>query len=147
MKQWSEEDWQAQFQRLQAGDLPPPQCPECGRAGFFGPRYADGPRHYWLCKFCGFYRATEQPPRHCHPTAHGCPAWPQIAGASYVWWTQTDEASYRCPYCGEHVLVEHARVTRPVDDETHPWWRVPQDLGFQEAAAFWATQGQGRIYL
>ena len=70
-----------------------------------------------------------------------------VGGASYIWWVQLAETQYCCSYCGTIVEVVAFPATRPVDDPSHPWWQVPQRLGFDQAAAFWREQGHAGVYL
>ena len=147
MEPWSETAWQAQMDQLEAGTLVPPTCPDCRRQGFFGPRVAEGPRKYWLCKFCGHYREPARNPLRCRPTAHTCVDWPRVLGSPYIWWTRPEDAAFACPFCGVEVQVSTATTTSPATDPRHPWWQVPQGLNFDQAAAFWARNDQGRVYL
>ncbi len=140
-------DWDEDYLAIFAARRPTPHCSGCGRTGFYGPRKAHNDRRYTLCKFCGFYQEPGAEPTQCRATVHGCRSWPAVAGAPYIWWVQPDETEYRCPYCGTLVGVVAVTVKRPVDDSSHPWWQVPQDLTFDQAAAFWLRQGQARVYL
>jgi DNA-directed RNA polymerase subunit RPC12/RpoP len=142
---YTKSDWEADFLSIFAKRAPPPPCPGCGRTGFFGPRRAQDDRRYRLCKFCGYYEPLDADPIQCRATAHGCAQWPTVAGAPYVWWVQPQETEYRCPYCG--APAEVATITRPVDNPSHPWSRMPQHATFEEAAAFWFRHGQARVYL
>jgi len=140
-------DWDKEYFAIFARRESPPHCPACGRTGFYGPRKANNDRRYTLCKFCGFYLEPATEPTQCLPTVHRCQQWPQVAGAAYIWWVQPEETEYWCPYCDTLVRVAAVAVKRPADDSSHPWWQVPQDLTFEEAAAFWLKQGQHRVYL
>jgi hypothetical protein len=140
-------DWDQEYLAIFGSRRPPPQCPGCGRQGFYGPRKAGDDRRYTLCKFCGRYQEPEADATQCHPTIHACTSWPVVAGAPYIWWVQPGETEYRCPYCGTPVRVAAATVKKPAEDTSHPWWQVPQDLTFDQAAGFWLEQGEARIYL
>jgi hypothetical protein len=140
-------DWDQAYLAVFGSREPPPHCPGCGRIGFYGPRKADDDRRYTLCKFCGFYQEPGADSIQCRATVHDCTSWPVVAGAPYVWWVQPNETEYHCPNCGSLVDVGAATVARPADDTTHPWWHVPQNLTFDQAAAFWFEQGEARIYL
>jgi hypothetical protein len=144
---YTDADWNADYLAIFAKRTPAPPCPGCGRTGFYGPRRADDDRRYALCKFCGFYQEAGGEPTQCRATVHGCPSWPIVAGASYVWWARPEETEYGCPYCGIMVGVVAVSATRPVDDRSHPWWQVPQHLTFDQAAAFWLEEGEARVYL
>jgi len=144
---YTDADWNAEYLAIFAKRMPPPPCPGCGRTGFYGPRQADDDRRYRLCKFCGFYEEVGAEPAQCRATVHGCSSWPTVAGASYIWWVQPEETRYSCPYCGTMVGVVAVGANRPADDRSHPWWQVPQNLTFDQAAAFWLEHGQPRVYL
>jgi hypothetical protein len=139
-------DWDKEYLAIFSSRTAPPLCPGCGRSGFYGPRQA-GDRRYRLCKFCGFYEAVDAEVIQCRATVHGCPSWPRVAGAAYVWWVHPQETEYRCPYCGTMVEVATVRTKRPAEDASHPWWQVPQNLSFEEATAFWFQHGEPRVYL
>jgi|SRR5436309_3216259 len=138
--------WDQEFLAIFARRTAPQPCPQCRRTGFFGPRKA-GDRTYRLCKFCGAYQATGGPMVQCLATVHNCQQWLTVAGAPYIWWVQPHETQHPCPYCGASVQVAAARVKRPVEDPGHAWWRVPQNMSFDEAARFWVQQGAARVYL
>ena len=139
-------DWDQEFIALFGRRVSPPPCPGCQRAGFFGPRKA-GNRLYEMCKFCGRYQEPDRNPVQLIATAHECTEWPQVLGASYIWWVQPFESSYTCPSCGSDVKVSSTTVKRPVDDRDHPWWSVPQGMTFDEARQYWTAHGQARVYL
>lgn len=143
---YSATDWDTEFMAVFARRSAPPACPDCHRTGFFGPRKAQD-RTYRLCKFCGAYQATGGQPVQCLATVHNCSEWPTVAGAANVWWVQPHETKYQCPYCGTSVEVSAALVKRPLDDPTHPWWRVAQNMSFDTARSFWLAHGQARVYL
>lgn len=147
MEPWSEAAWGEEMQQLSVGTLIPPSCPQCHRQGFFGPRLAEGPRRYWLCKFCGHYREPATINEQCRAAAHSCAAWPEVLGSPYIWWTRPNETTFTCPYCDLPVEIETATVATPFSTDNHPWRQVPEGLTFDQAAAFWARQGQGRVYL
>lgn len=142
---YTEDDWDSEMAALFSKG--PISCPHCSRSGFYGPREAEGPRRYRACKFCGFWQDIGQPPVTNKATVHDCEEWPDVAGAPYIWWVHPDEETYACPYCGMDVRVAKALVTPPAEDSSHPWWQVPQEMTLDEAAEFWATQGQNRVYL
>ena len=143
---YSDSDWHAQMESIFTRLEPPPPCQSCNRTGFYGPREAVDGRRYSLCKFCGRYQRVGEDVVICRPTVHGCASSLQVVGAPYIRWVQPSEVSFKCE-CGVEVLSEKALVARPVDNPKHPWWQVPQNLSFSAAAAFWAQQGQGRVYL
>ena len=143
---FTETDWKAEYAAIFFKRGAPPPCPDCGHTGFFGPRKAHD-RLYRLCKFCGSYRTPGGQRVQCLATVHNCRDWPSVAGAQYLWWVQPHESEYRCPQCGASVRVSAFAVKRPIDDPSHPWWQVPQNMSFEEAASFWVHQGQGRVYL
>src|SRR2546425_8919869 len=145
-KIFSATDWDEDFRAIFARRVSPPPCPGCRRSGFYGPRKADN-RVYEMCKFCGRYQAPEQNPVQLIATVHGCPEWPEIAEAPYIWWVQPHEQRYECPYCRSAVIVSNAKVNRPVDDPSHPWWAVPQGMTFEAARHYWVAHGQHRVYL
>jgi len=139
--------WQADFLSVFGERQAPPFCPGCKRMGFFGPRKASGDRLYWLCKFCGLYQGIDEDPVQCIATVHSCFSWPTIAGAPYIWWVRPGEVKYECPWCKTVVYTQQVTVRRPADDDSHPWWQVPQDLTFEAASTFWHDHGQSRVYL
>jgi hypothetical protein len=145
MSAWDEDA----FAAFAEGRDPTP-CPACGRVGFYGPRVA-GPTGVRLraCRFCGFYQVAGGPPARAHPTAHGCPDWPEIARARYVWWAAPDETSYLCPFCQETVQVGDHATGVPSEDPNHPWWRVPQGKTRFYYARFWENWPftRGRVFL
>jgi len=138
--------WDGEYGAIFFKRAPPPACPACHRTGFFGPRKVND-RRYSLCKFCGAYQAIGGERTRCVATVHGCSKWPMVAAAPYLWWVQPDETGYDCPYCGQRVQVAAAVVKRPSEDPAHPWARVPQHMSFEQAAAFWLSQGRPRVYL
>lgn len=144
---YTEDDWDSEMAALFSEGGGPGSCPSCTRSGFYGPREAEGPRRYRACKFCGFWQDVGQPPVTNKATVHNCEEWPAVAGAAYIWWVRPDEDSYSCPYCAAEVRIDEAFVTAPAQDSSHPWWRVPQGMTLDEAADFWATHGQNRVYL
>jgi hypothetical protein len=144
---YTEDDWDSEIAALFSERGRPRKCPQCRRSGFYGPREAEGSRRYRACKFCGFWQDVGGPPVTNQPTVHGCEQWPEVAGAAYIWWVRPDETTYTCPYCGAEVRVEEALITAPANDSSHPWWQVPQGMTLDEAAVFWASQGQSRVHL
>jgi hypothetical protein len=150
---YTERDWERENAAL-LGGRPPGPCPRCGRVGFYGPRRSGPERKWRLCTFCGFAQDVGGPEGRYRPTAHGCAAWPEVAGAPYIAWVPPDVESYECPVCGGRVTVANALVVAPADDPGHPWWRVPQDLrSATEWLALWRSAigsplpGGSRLYL
>lgn len=136
------------FQQFGEGRDPDP-CPVCLRTGFYGPRIADPDKRFRQCRFCGFTQHADGPVVTYVPTAHRCKDWPIVARAPYLWWMSPDATSYRCGYCRETVQVEAVRVARPVDDENHPWQRVPQGKNRFYYSRFWENWQvtKGRVFL
>lgn len=148
MNEYTKAQWEDEIAALYERGEGPRPCPQCGRAGFFGPRQnAQRTRQYRFCKFCGFGQDVGAQPIRYRATVHGCPPWRQVAGAPYIWWVLPEEATYECPYCRKSVSVTSALVRAPADDPSHPWWRVPQQLSHAAAAAFWEGEGYFRFYL
>jgi hypothetical protein len=146
---FSRADWDAAcFAAFGEGRAPTP-CPDCGRTGFFGARIEEPDRRYRQCRFCGFTQDVDRPPQRFRPTVHACREWPQAAKASYLWWVAPGVASYRCPFCGDRVIVSQAAVPRPVDDRRHPWWMVPQRKSRFYYTEFWGhwAYSRGRVEL
>lgn len=141
-------DWdQDAFEAFAEGRDPAP-CPACGRAGFFGPRVVGVAKHR-ACRFCGFYQEAGETPVRARPTSHGCPEWPEIARAPYIWWVPPDEDGYTCSFCGEKVIADEHLVGVPADDPSHPWWKVPQGKNRFYYARFWENWPftKGRTFL
>jgi hypothetical protein len=136
--------WQAMWDSLHEKHEPPPKCPACDRTGFYGPRIRPTkPRHYRLCKFCGFFQNVGEFSMTLIATVHGCPHQPlhQILGAPQIQWVRLDERKPTCFACeGQYDAANHV-VTRPVDDAKHPWWAVPQGQSYDEGMAYWRRVG------
>ena len=137
----------------QADPLP---CPDCGRAGFYGPRALDGKPKFRACRFCGFFQEVMQQPTRLQPVAHDCDNWPEAAGAPYIWWIAKSEKWYTCNYCARRIAVTQASpfmkgaaVTSPADDPNHPWWKVPQKASYDTYYKLWENwpATKGRVFL
>ncbi len=129
---------------------PPGRCPECGRTGFFGPRYAEEDnRKYRLCKFCGFYQQVAAEPEQLRPCVHACGKVPLVAGHPYITWVGSWQQSFDCDYCGSTGLeVEANPASVPAHDSAHPWWNVPASGSWAQYREFWANNGAPeRVYL
>ena len=118
--------WEAESYAIFAEGGNPGPCPDCGRTGFYGPRFTDPDVKCRACRFCGFFQTVGGAVERHRPTVHGCAAWPSVSRAPYLWWVSPDATSYACPYCGDPVDVSAATVAAPATDIDHPWWRVPQ---------------------
>jgi hypothetical protein len=70
-----------------------------------------------------------------------------VAGAPYVWWVGPEEQSYTCAFCGAPVSVESVRITKPIEDPTHPWWQVPQGLSYRDSLSYWEAHGYYRPFI
>jgi hypothetical protein len=55
--------------------------------------------------------------------------------------------SIQLPVLRNHGGSHGRYANKPADDRSHPWWQVPQNLTFEQAAAFWLEHGQARVYL
>jgi hypothetical protein len=139
---------QEAFANFGEGRSPSP-CPECGRTGFYGPRLDAAERRYRQCRFCGFTQAVGEPPVRCQAIVHGCADWPWCARAPYLWWVEPGVDSCDCPFCRKPVDVGAVEVLRPVEDEEHPWWRVPQNRSRFYYSRFWSNWAvtNGRVFL
>jgi hypothetical protein len=120
-QEWDEESY-ALF--AEGGD--PGACPDCGRTGFYGPRFADPEERFRDCRFCGFFQMVDVPARRYVPTAHDCETWPEVSQVPYIWWVSPDLDAFDCPFCTEPILVDSATVPSPIDTPKHPWWKIPQ---------------------
>ena len=141
---FTEEDWEDEQYSLIAERTDPLPCPSCGRTGFFGPRARDNAPKYRGCRFCGFVQEVGNTPTRWTPVAHGCEGWPEAAGAPYLWWVPPDQEWFDCIYCGQRTKVKGATpfqkgavATAPVDDEDHPWQRIPQGQSYQFYYNYW----------
>lgn len=131
-------DWEtACWAAFGEGRAPSP-CPVCHRTGFYAPRFEEPERRFRQCRLCGFTQEVEHMPERYRATVHDCATWPQCARAPYVWWLKPRVASYRCPYCGERVIVSRVLIPPPSDDPKHPWQRVPQRKDRFYYKQFWA---------
>lgn len=119
-------DWEAESYAVFAEGGDPLPCPECGRTGFYGPRFVEPDRKIRSCRFCGFWQRVGDAPQQFVPTAHDCDEWPECSRAPYIWWTAPSINSYPCPYCRGTVVVAASLVSVPNDDPDHPWWKIPQ---------------------
>lgn len=146
---YSTRDWEEDLMASYGLGSDPSPCPHCGRTGFYGPRIDPTERHYRQCRFCGLTQMVEEEWERHLPTAHDCESWPECARAPYVWWIGPEVESYLCPYCGKRVTVAEARVSRPSDDTSHPWWKVPQNRSKAYYSRFWENWevSFGRVFL
>ncbi len=119
-------DWEAESYAVFAEGGDPLPCPECGRTGFYGPRFVEPDQKIRACRFCGFWQLAGEAPQQFVPTAHDCDEWPECSRAPYIWWTAADTESYTCPYCKGTVTVAGATISVPNDVPNHPWWKIPQ---------------------
>ncbi|MCH7874433.1 MAG: hypothetical protein IH965_03945 [Gemmatimonadetes bacterium] len=143
------ESWDEDCLRLFGEGRDPGPCPSCGQTGFYGPRVGGQGRRYRACRFCGFHQEVGGAPSRAHPTVHGCSTWPDTARAPYIWWVPPKQDEYTCPFCETHVALEESRVTAPIDDPEHPWWKVPQARSRFYYARFWENwpHTKGRVFL
>lgn len=141
---WDEEA----FAAFAEGRDPAP-CPACGRVGFYGPRATDEAHRFRECRFCGFHQVVGKRASRALPTVHGCPGWPEVARAPYIWWVPADVEAYECVFCKRTVPVSEHLVTAPSEDPQHPWWRVPQGKSRFYYARFWENWPftKGRVFL
>ena len=153
---FTEKDWEDQFYALMGEQADPLPCPDCGRAGFYGPRALDDKPKFRACRFCGFFQEVMQQPTRLQPVAHDCDDWPDAAGAPYIWWIPKSEKWYTCNYCARRVAVTQANafmkgaaVTSPDDDPNHPWQKVPQDASYDTYYKLWENWPvtKGRVFL
>ena len=140
-------DWTVDDEALEAGS-PPQPCPKCNRTGFYGPRAHRGQK-YRSCWFCGFFQELDKEPEYWLPTVHGCPKWPSVAGAPYIWWVPPDQRVYECHYCLRELDVEAAQGPNPYLHGDHPWWKVPQNKSHHRYVKFWERwpKTRGRSHL
>lgn len=145
---YSFEAWEEELYLAYAEGADPHPCPECGRTGFYGPRFAEPDLRYRSCRFCGFWQSVEGAPALGLPTVHGCETWPHVARAPYLWWVAPSTTSYTCPYCRDEVNVADATVTIPGRDRRHPWWKVPQGRTAKYYRRFWENWAatKGRVF-
>ena len=154
--QYTEADWEEDSYGLFVEGIDPEPCPECGRTGFYGPRAADPGLKFRECRFCGFHQRVGEDPIWLRPVVHQCDDWPECAKAPYVWWVHPDVKRFSCPFCGQEPDVEARNVftrgvlaERPVDDEDHPWRKVPQNRPNTYYQRFWENWEftKGRVIL
>jgi hypothetical protein len=116
----------------------------------------DRGRKLRACRFCGFFQEIGQAPARMRPVVHGCPDWPQVAKAPYIWWMLPSQRFFECPWCNQQVAVaapnsfmKGALVTPPSEDPDHPWWRVPQGRPYSFYYKFWENwrSTKGRVVL
>jgi len=141
--------WDAEaFAAFGEGRNPSP-CPECGRTGFYGPRLDVAERRYRQCRFCGFTQGVGEAPVRYRAVVHECAVCPSCARAPYLWWVSPGVSAWTCPFCDEWVDPGAAEVLRPVEDEKHPWWRVPQHRSRFYYSRFWSNWPvtHGRVFL
>jgi hypothetical protein len=125
--EYMESDWDAESYQIFAEGAAPGACPECGRTGFYGPRFVEPNNKYRACRFCGFWQRTGGVSQRYLPTAHSCSQWPEVSKARYIWWVAPETDSYQCPFCHDTVAVAVSLVPVPAEDQDHPWWKVPQN--------------------
>ena len=124
---YKESHWEEESFSIFAEGANPRPCPECGRTGFYGPRYIEPDGKVRACRFCGFWQRVGGAVKQFLPTMHTCAEWPEISRAQYVWWVAPDTESYTCPFCKDAVQVALSIVPVPREDPDHPWWRIPQN--------------------
>ena len=129
MTEYGLADWTAEVTALHVARQAPPQCPKCGRTGFYGPRWDARTRRYRACKFCGLWQDVSRPPHlviryECH----------HADGSSVADWKEPQE-SWTCPVCRRNLGPSEA-VPWPVDVPGHPWWTVPQGMTYTEACDY-----------
>ena len=141
---FTEDDWEDASYALLAERRDPEHCPSCGFTGFYGPRARDDAPKFRECRFCGFHQQVGQQRSRRRPVAHDCEKWPDVAGAPYVWWIDTDETWYHCSFCHNRAPVGRSNVfskgsgiVAPSDDPHHPWWNVPQDKSYSFYYKYW----------
>lgn len=146
---YTREKWDDECYAVFGEGRDPAPCPRCGRTGFYGPRIEDPDHRFRQCRFCGFTQKIGEAGDTYRPSIHGCDPWPQAARAPYIWWVAPNVASYACPFCRARAIVSKTLTTRPVDDPTHPWWRVPQRRDRFYYLRFWEnwTVTKGRAFL
>jgi hypothetical protein len=147
--EFGDSHWQAMWDALYTFYGSPPACPACKWTGFYGPRKRAGdPRHYRMCKFCGFFQNVGEDSEYLVPTVpHQCPDYATVLEYPYIQWAREYECDRSCDYCGVEYSVSDARVQRPADGSTHPWRQMPQAQTYQQAIAYWASLGQDRLHL
>ncbi len=149
MEDYTTSDWDASSFGLFGEGADPAACPECGRTGFFGPRFVEPDVKCRSCRFCGFWQRTDSVPERHLPTSHDCADWPKISRAAYVWWVAPTIDFYECPFCNARVDVPLSIVPAPIEDIDHPWWKVPQQKPQQVYQRLWNnwTFSAGRTIL
>ena len=146
---YTPEDWEEECFAVFAEGRDPGACPSCGRTGFYGPRVGSDGRRSRACRFCGFFQDVAGPPTRAHPSVHGCADWPTVARAKYIWWLAPGEDGYTCPFCDSRVSLQDSAATPPIDDDAHPWWKVPQSRTRFYYSRFWENWPftKGRVFL
>lgn len=124
--EYTRPDWDAESYALFAEGGDPGGCPDCGRTGFYGPRFVEPDLRCRACRFCGFWQFVEERAVRFLPTGHGCAQWPEVSKAPYIWWVPPDSDSYDCPFCEHLVEVPLSLLIVPFEDSEHPWWKIPQ---------------------
>ena len=119
-------DWEAESFAIFGEGGDPGACPDCGRTGFYGPRFADPDRRYRACRFCGFWQDVDGDAERYIPTAHSCELWPEVSKSAYIWWVAPGTDAFDCPFCQEPLIVDASTVPIPSDTPKHPWWHIPQ---------------------
>jgi len=141
--------WDDEAFTLFAEGRDPAPCPTCKRTGFYGPRVGTDGTRLRACRFCGLHQPVDGPPMRAQSAAHGCPTWPEVARAPYVWWLPPGATQFHCPFCDQDVTVEESRIPPPGDDPSHPWRKVPQGRTRFYYARFWENwpYTKGRVFL
>ena len=147
--QYARTQWEEETFALFAEGGDPPACPQCGRTGFYGPRVSDRVGEHRACRFCGFFQEVKGEVQRATPCVHDCTDWPEVAKAPYIWWLEPGRDAFTCAFCGDACAADSARITAPVDDDDHPWWRVPQARSRFYYARLWENWPftKGRVFL
>lgn len=150
------QEWEDAIFAQAAEQADPEPCPNCKRTGFYGPRARDKGLKFRQCRFCGLWQGVGKSALQLIPVSHDCDDWPEVAGASYIWWVPLDLKHFECPYCDKSVVVKStnpfvkaAQVTAPAEDPDHPWNDVPQGASYLEYVRFWEQwpTTKGRVVL
>ena len=96
-------------------------CPQCGVAGFYGPRIDSDSKKYRACKFCGWWqegrgagrKGSVQPYRCTHFYCDQCKEYG---------WTMTDNPVY----CSKHH--EMRKIDWASDDPKHPFHKIKEQM-------------------
>ena len=142
-------DWDEETFAVFAEGRDPSACPRCGRTGFYGPRVSDSVGRHRSCRFCGFFQRVDGEVEQATPVVHGCDAWPTVARAPYVWWLEPGDTGFTCLFCQADVSADDAATTSPLDNDDHPWWKVPQQRTRFYYARLWENWPftKGRVFL